>query len=178
MGLGDAIAPSQLLNIRSGDGGVTDTLKIMAQVARQYKSNVLLRQTAANIVQRCPPKDDYCEVEALQGWVRGNIRYTGDVYETETIQTPDYTLTHKFGDCDDQAVLLATLLLSIGIPAAYCALGVQGGPYSHVMAVANVRGDGGWLPLETTLDQDPYTGAPIGPGWFPPDATCTRFFHI
>jgi transglutaminase-like putative cysteine protease len=177
VGLADVPPPSALLSIRSGDGGVTDTLRLMAQVARQYKTNPVIRQTAARIVRGCPGKDDRCEIATLQDWVRSNIRYTGDVYEVETLQTPDYTLREKYGDCDDQACLLATMLLAIGIGAAYCALGVGGGPYSHVLAVAILH-DNSQYSLETTLSNDPHTGEPVGPGWFPPDATCVRFWHI
>ena len=180
MGLGDIAPPSQLLTIRSGDAGVTDTLKMMAQLARQYKVDPLIRQTAARAVQSCRAKDDYCEAARLQNWVRSNIRYTGDVYDVETLQTPLVTLQERYGDCDDQSTLLATMLLAIGIPAAYCAVGVNGEPYSHVMTYAVIRDHTqvSYLALETTLQVDPNTGAQIGPGWFPQDATCVRFFHI
>jgi len=177
VGLADSAPPSQLLNIRSGNGGVTDTLRLMAQIARSYKANPLIRQTAARIVRVCPGKDDLCEIGTLQSWVRSNIRYTGDVYETETVQTPDYTLQERYGDCDDQAVLLATFLMAVGFQAGYCALGTNGGPFSHVLAVAILR-DGSQWPLETTVECDLGTGQGIGPGWFPPDATCVRFWHI
>lgn len=180
MGLADAPPPSQLLPIRSGDAGVTDTLKLMAQLARQYKVNPVIRQTSARIVQACPEKDDLSEATALQNWVRSNIRYVGDVLDVETVQTPDYTLQERYGDCDDQSVLLCTLLLAIGIPAAYCALGTDGGPYCHVMPIAIVRQHTQVIhvPLETTLSRDPQTGDPVGPGWFPQNATCIRFWHI
>lgn len=180
MGLGDTAPPSQLLTIRSGEAGVTDTLKLMAQLAKQYKVDPVIRQTSARIVQSCPPKDDLCECAALQNWVRSNIRYTGDVVDVETLQTPDYTLQERYGDCDDQSVLLATFLLAIGIPAAYCALGVDGGPYSHVLPVAILRQHTQllYVPCETTLSKDPQTGEAIGPGWFPSNATCVKFFHI
>jgi Transglutaminase-like superfamily len=179
VGLANA-PPAQLLSIRSGDAGVTDTLKLMAQIARQYKADPFIRQTSARIVQTCPPKNDLCEVAALQSWVASNIRYTQDVLDVETIQTPDYTLQEGYGDCDDQSVLLATLLMAVGIPAAYCALGTGGGPFSHVMTVAIVRQHTQVLqvPCETTLARDPETGQAIGPGWFPRDTTCVRFWHI
>ena len=179
MGLADA-PPASLVPIRSGDAGVTDTLKLMAQVARQYKINPLLRQTSARIVQGCPAKNERCEVSALQAWVSTNIRYTGDVLDYETIQTPDYTLQEGYGDCDDQSVLMATLLMAIGIPAAYCAMGVSGGPFSHVLPVAILREHTQvvYLPCETTVTRDPLNGRSIGPGWWPPDATCVRFWHI
>jgi hypothetical protein len=180
VGLADAPPPSALLSVRSGDAGVTDTLKLMAQLARQYKVNPVIRQTSARIVQPCPAKDDLSEAGALQNWVRANIRYVGDVLDVETVQTPDYTLQERYGDCDDQSVLLASLLLAIGIPAAYCAVGVDGATFSHVMAIAIIRQHTQVLytPLETTLAKDPVTGEAIGPGWFPQNATCVRFWHI
>jgi transglutaminase-like putative cysteine protease len=153
-----------------------DTLKIMAQLARQYKVDPLVRQTAARAVVSCPAKDDMCEAATLQNWVRTNIRYTGDVLDTETVQTPPYTLQERYGDCDDQATLLATCLMAIGIPAAFCAVGVDNGPFSHVMTFAMLRGSQP-VALETTLDVDE-TGQVVGPGWFPSDVTSVRFFHI
>ena len=180
MGFGYVGAPpSQLLSIRPGSGGVTDTLKLMAQIARQYKVDPLIRQTAARIISVSPEKDDLAEAGTLQDWVRANIRYTGDVLDVETLQTPDYTLQEGYGDCDDQAILLATLLMAVGIPAAYVAIGVDGEPYSHVMAFAQLRGyTPPWVSLETTLTTDPATGAPIGPGWWPANATSVKMFHI
>jgi len=179
VGLGYVGPPSQLLSIRSGNAGVTDTLKLMAKVAKQYKVDPLIRQTAARAVARVPEKDDLAEAAALQNWVRGNIRYTGDVLDVETLQTPDYTLQERYGDCDDQATLLATMLLAIGIPAAYMAVGVDGEPFSHVLTFACLRGyDPSYVSLETTLTTDPTTGETVGPGWFPANATSVRFFHI
>lgn len=180
MGFGYVGAPpSQLLAIPSGTAGVTATLKLMAQIARQYKADPLLRQTAARIVQSAPEKDDLAEAAALQDWVRANIRYTGDVLDVETLQTPDYTLQEAYGDCDDQAILLATLLLAIGIPAAYMAIAVDGETFTHVMAFACVRGyNPPWVSLETTLTTDPQSGAPIGPGWWPHNVTAAKMYHI
>lgn len=180
MGLGDAAPTGQLLSIPSGDAGTAVTLKLMAQLVRQSKVNPLIRQTAARAVMSCPEKDDLCEAATLQNFVRSSIRYTGDVWETETLQPPDYTLKEGYGDCDDQAVLLASLLLAIGIPAAFCAVGIKGGPFSHVMTIAIIRDHTqvAQVPLETTLTTDPETGEPIGPGWFPSNVTSVRFFHI
>lgn len=178
MGLAD-VPPAQLLSIPSGDAGVTATLKLMANIARQYKVSPLLRQAATRIVSGAPAKDDMAEVAAVQNWVANNIRYTQDVLDVETLQTPDYTLQEGTGDCDDQSILVATLLMAIGIPAAYCAVGVDGGPFSHVMAVAILRQHTQivQVPCETTVI-DPTTRQPVPPGWFPPDVTCMRFWHI
>lgn len=151
----------------------------MAKIAKRYQVDPLIRQTSARIVRSCPPKDDLCEVGTLQNWVRSNIRYTGDVLDVETVQTPDYTLTEGYGDCDDQSVLLATLLMSIGHPAAFCAVGIAGGPFSHVLPVAILRQHTQvlYVPCETTISKDE-NGTPVGPGWFPPDVSCMKLWHI
>jgi transglutaminase-like putative cysteine protease len=179
VGLGYAGPPSQLLSIRPGSGGVTDTLKLMAQLAKQYKVDPLVRQTATRAISAAAEKDDLAEAAALQDWVRSEIRYTGDVLDVETLQTPNYTLQELGGDCDDQATLLAAMLMAVGIPAAYCAVGVDNEPYSHVMTFAGIRGHTPtYVSLETTLTTDPQTGEFVGPGWFPANATCVKFFHI
>jgi Transglutaminase-like superfamily len=112
--------------------------------------------------------------------VRDQIRYTSDVVDTETLQPPALTLSRGYGDCDDQSMLLAALLMSIGIPAVFCAIATHGGPFSHVMSMAVLRtGDGViYQPCETTVARDPKTGAAIGPGWWPDDVTETKVFHI
>jgi len=51
-------------------------------------------------------------------WVRDNINYVCDPYGSEYIQIPDETLTNMGGDCDDQAVLLASLLMNVGFRCA------------------------------------------------------------
>jgi hypothetical protein len=68
--------------------------------------------------------------------------------------------------------------MAVGLPAAFCAVGVDDQPYSHVMTFAGLRGYNKYVSLETTLTTDPDTGEPIGPGWFPANATCARFHHI
>lgn len=172
--------PARLLSIPSGEAGVTATLKLMAQIARQYCSHPLIRQSAADLVNQCAPHDQECEVATLQAWVQNNIRYIHDVDEVETLQTPDYTLQHGYGDCDDQSILMASMLLSIGIKAAYVAIGIEGGPFSHVLPVAILRQHDRvlHLPCETTMTRDPKTGVPITLGWFPVDATSQKFFHV
>lgn len=172
--------PASLLRIPSGEAGVTATLRQMAQIAREYSVHPLIRQTAGDLVQGCAARDQECEVATLQAWVQNNIRYIFDVDNVETLQTPEYTLEHRHGDCDDQSMLMASLLLSIGIKAAYCAIGIQGGFFSHVMPVAILRNHDGIarLPCETTMTTDPMTGEPIQLGWFPADATCQKWWHV
>lgn len=182
MGLGDVVPPSQLISIPSGEAGINATLKIMARLARQYKANPLVRQTAARAATSagCDGRDDLCVAGALQRWTQQNITYLHDVMNVETLQTPDYTLQERYGDCDDQALLMASMLMSVDVPAAFCAVGIDGGPFTHVLTMAILRQHDQivYSPLETIISKDPATNAAVGPGWFPPNATCQKFFHI
>jgi len=50
----------------------------------------------------------------LLAWTQQNVRYVNE--KGEVIQDPLYTLQQKYGDCDDQVVLLASMVDSLGYP--------------------------------------------------------------
>lgn len=162
--------------IPDGRAGVRATLSIMVDIVLRYRSHPLVRVTAQELVGGCASRDALCQVQSLHAFVRDDIRYLPDVRDVETIQTPDYTLKMRSGDCDDQSVLLAGMLESIGFQTRFCAIGVRGGPFSHVSS--QVRLGRGWVNLETILPVlraawGTYdAGDPTPIGWFPPDATC------
>jgi transglutaminase-like putative cysteine protease len=188
--------PSRTVTIPSGEAGINATLRFMVALVKLYKGHPLIRETARALVQSCADRDTDCEIAALQAFVRDQIRYTGDVSGQETLQTPVVTLGYQefqpasgagssydpglwqpggtaSGDCDDKSTLLASLLCAVGIPGAFCAIGIDGGPFSHVLVIARVRRrtQVANVPLETIVP-----GA--GPGWFPPDTTCTKLVHF
>ena len=69
----------------------------------------------------------------------------------EVVQTPTYTLTNQFGDCDDKSTLLATMLESIGHPCRFVAIGyTRSGEFEHVFVETRVGAN--WLGLDATLD--------------------------
>ena len=142
------ITTHELRGIPAGAEGTRATLRIMRDLAREWKIHPRLRQLAKSIVQPCPPKNSKCEITRLHRFVSNKIRYVKDVADVETVQTPDLTLRDKCGDCDDQALLMASLLLSIGHPARFVAVGFQPGKFAHV-----------------------YTETPIGPNWVAVETT-------
>lgn len=128
----------------------------MASIVRRYREQLPLRNLALSIVGGLDNKAYAAEAAALTNWVRGNIRYTRDIRDVETIQTPDVTLENRAGDCDDQSTLLATLLEAVGFQTRFRAIKLEhGGPFVHVLAEAEIHGQ--WLPLETTEDFPPGT---------------------
>lgn len=152
-------ATATLQAIPSGVPGVRETLRQMSALVRRAKSSMPVRALALDIVHALPSKAWKAEVEAIYNWVDENIRFVRDVRDIETLATPEKTLEFKQGDCDDQAILLASLLESIGHPTRFVAVGFSPGHFSHVLTETKI-GDN-WVPLETTV-----SGAYMG--WQPP----------
>lgn len=172
---GDYPVPYRLGSIPSGDAGVAATLKIMVNMVLQYRADPVVRVTAQTLVKECPSRDTVCQITALHTFVRDCIKYLPDVRDVETIQTPDYTLKMRSGDCDDHSVLMACMCESIGKQSRFLAVGIRGEGFSHVSSqvLLGTR----WVNLETIIPtlKDAWgqlpAGTPTPIGWFPPDAT-------
>lgn len=166
-----AAVPHVLASLPEGVDGIRQTLKYMVKFARTYSHDLDVVTQARNILAaaRVPEKDFSGEITALQNWVRDRIRYVRDPITAEMVQTPKRTLQVVTGDCDDKATLLAALLGSIGFATRFLAIGIDGGPYSHVLV--EVRLGTRWIPLETIL-------ANAYPGWLPPNITRTMYAHV
>lgn len=146
-----------------GDDATYTTLRIMRQYVREAirDPNQFLREFALSLVADLPARNWLAEVDALHSFVKNEIRYVQDPVGLELVATPLKTLDYAQGDCDDKSTLLAALLESIGHPAQFVAVGIQGGPFSHVLVETKIGEN--WVPLETIIDKPR--------GWFPPDAT-------
>lgn len=161
--------------IPDGDAGVKATLNIMVSVVRKTKATLPMITLSRSIVKSCAAKDYTCEARALQQFVQQKIRYTRDVNEVETIQFPAQTLSMGTGDCDDMAVLLATLAESVGFATRFAAIGLKGEGFSHVLAQLMIPGKG-WVSAETIpIDS---SGGQAALGWYPPDGTSFMIRHV
>ena len=130
----------------------------MRRFVNEYKTNVIIRETALKIVERLPQKDFKGEINALFYFVQNRIRYVRDVNGVETVQSPLKTLEYSQGDCDDKSVLLATMLESLGHPTRFHAMGFRPRHISHVLLEVKLKNK--WIALDTT--------EPNGIGWSPP----------
>ena len=146
------IVTQQCLIGPAGLTGINEVLKAMRVLARQGAKDPAVRDTAQRLIRGLSQKDFLGEARALFMFVRDNIRYTRDIEGVETLQTPRATLQIKQGDCDDKSILLAALLLSIGHPARFMAIGPKRGIFNHVLVQVSIRGK--WYSLETT---EPYS---------------------
>lgn len=122
----------------------------MARFVRQYRTATPIRELALDIVRDVPGHKNFpAQIRALHAWVQRNIQYVKDVNGVETVQTPLKTLDYGQGDCDDQSVLLASLLESVGFRARFVAIKTDTfGPFCHVFTEVSLGR--GWIPLETT----------------------------
>ena len=129
------------------------------------------RILAQRLVSCAPNKAWMTEVRCIFNFVRQNIRYMLDTNGVEVLQSPEYTLAEGSGDCDDHAILLATLLECAGHPCRFIAVGFSGdGSLEHVLTQTRGAGEGKWVSLDTTED--------FPMGWFPPDVTDTMYQNI
>lgn len=116
-----------------GFAGIAFTLNRMVALTKEYRVNLTIRRLAESIVQLIPGKSYTEEAMAVQDWVRGNIRYTQDVWDVETLKTPLALIVDRFGDCDDMTLLAGTLLQTLGHPVRYVAVGCSDpNAYEHV----------------------------------------------
>lgn len=184
--------PSQLSSLPVTDGGldaVRATLRNMVAIVRKYKSDAGTINAARQILTTAGIRDVRAAksqtIAAEQAWVRDNIAYVPDPRDVEMLQTPPQSLSIGTGDCDDKAILLATLLETLGFTTRFMAVGgygeewADGGdewcggaepPYSHVLAQVRM-GSNTWLCLETIVSD-------AVPGWCPPGIAVLMVAHV
>ncbi|MBW2984710.1 transglutaminase-like domain-containing protein [Candidatus Woesearchaeota archaeon] len=75
----------------------------------------LIKQTADRVSVMGCPTNRVCHAKAIYYFVRDNFNYVSDPTKFEYVKTAKESLSVQGGDCDDSAVLLATLLEAIGV---------------------------------------------------------------
>lgn len=120
-----------------------------------------IRLTALKLTNHLPQQDFAGEIRTISDFVRDHIRYVGDVYGVETLHWPEAVLELGAGDCDDKAMLVAALLMSIRHRCEFVVL-KRNGAYCHVWTRTFLRG----IPvnLETTLPVPCGATAPLRKG--------------
>lgn len=155
--------------IAEGAQGTKQTLDLMRQIVINFRKNDQIRRLASNLVRELQPKDYVGEVKAIHEYVKNSIRYLQDVYDVETLHTPDEIILRQQGDCDDKTILAASLLQSIGHPVRLVAVGFDNsGEYQHVYPETKIGNR--WFTVETTEDVDI--------GWEPPGIRIKKVVYI
>jgi transglutaminase-like putative cysteine protease len=160
---------SELRCIPYGADGTRATLNAMVELVKQYRVDPNIRALAERIIHDVPGKNYVGEARAVHAWVQRNIRYTMDVFDVETLKNPLWIVESGQGDCDDHALLVCTLLQSIGHPCRFIAVGYSGNnQFDHVYAETKIGPR--WIAMETT--------EPVDFGVRPPRALNVMIAHV
>lgn len=135
------------ISLSEGKAGNLQTVEFMKRVARQKSRDPIFRQLALKIIEDVPSNHFKSEALEIGRWVLKNIRYVRDADNIEQLIDPTnlvnqyYAGTKPQGDCDDMALLTATLLLTIGVQPYFRAIryeAPQNGEdnYNHIYVVA------------------------------------------
>ena len=104
---------------------------------RLYLDNTYSNETKSVIVSisvRFPQSfmnNDVFKVHAISSWVNANIKYLSDPWGLEYVSSPTEVIEVGAGDCEDYAVLLATLYRSVGLKAAVGLVDTDGDEYAE-----------------------------------------------
>ncbi len=154
MALGAAPAVTTA-TIGTGDTGVQQTLVLMSRLVEQDQQIPLVVETARQLAVAQGAGSEYRSALTIRAWMARVWRYVGDPVTREHLEDADYLLrqyqqlAYIPGDCDEAAILGATLGKAIGIPASWTVLAFNHGPYSHVYATL-YPADGPAVELDVT----------------------------
>jgi len=165
------------LRIPPGEQGTFVTLKLMKKIVlgpwgHRHPDVVLLARQITSKTSPGLKKDYEAMADAVFKFAKANVPYRLDPAGLEWLQTPVYTLWGDNGkpvpaDCDDHAILIASLAMALGLQAAFRTVrGKGGGRWVHVYAVI------GWTKAgKTTWKSADSTQRRSTLGWDPPEAS-------
>lgn len=155
-GFGDATV---LVSSKKGAyPGIDKVLEAASGLVKKYTGDERIRSAALQItgsVRRHTEtgqpdlRDTEAIAKAIYKWIVRHINYVKDPWDVERIQSPDVTLRQKAGDCDDHAILSASLLQSLGIQTGFRVVSRSGRKYDHIYTVYN--SSDGWKSFDTTI---------------------------
>ena len=130
-----------------------------------------MRELALRITSGCPERDGLCEAKAIYDYVKGNVRYTGDIAPirwsdgrvegVDVFQSARRTLEMGGEDCDGHAIVSASLLALTGITPRLRVVKTRGAEdWEHIFTGALLpKGTGDrFVALDTTLPGNDHFG--------------------
>ncbi|TCK06364.1 transglutaminase-like domain-containing protein [Phorcysia thermohydrogeniphila] len=124
------------------------SLAILEELSREYALHPRIRSLVAGIIRPCKEKNYDCYIARIAEFVRRNVKYVNDPPRTEVFQSPVRTLEYGIGDCDDFAVLTASLLRAVGLNTRIKIKKVNE-RWGHVVTEV-FNPNRGWIEVDTT----------------------------
>lgn len=160
----------ETVEIPAGDQGTFATLTMMRALVRNALRSPVILRWAHTVVDGTSDPDE--QIVAIENWVRDHFEFHLDPQTVNGVKVFDL-LSHPLaqaemylklgkivGDCDDAAVLTATLGRANFRPARFRVIGFQGreGPFLHVYTL--LQGSQHWFSLDVTRPLDSTTPRP------------------
>lgn len=146
--------------LSAGARGIRETLQLMADHAIQGAESAPIWSLSRKLVggYKCPVHDQVCQADIYLRWIHENISWVPDIGTAETVAAPWRTLEVKAGDCDDLSSLLASMAVSVGIPARFKAIAANPdhpNEFTHVYVEMLLEDE--WIPADPSV-----AGKPLG----------------
>ena len=144
--------PISYIDYPSGVAGTRFTISKMFDLVAKGRANPVVIQTATIITRNIPHKDYFGEAAAIFDYVKKDIRYTRDPRGVELLMAPEITLKRGAGDCDDLALVIASLAEAVGMQSGFETVRANAqapDEFTHVYAI--IRTDRGWRAADPTV---------------------------
>lgn len=150
------MAPVRLIQLPLGEAGTQRTVNEMRQAVKAGLQDPLVVEQGRRIVRECLPRDMKCRALSVRRWMVEHFMFERDPIGVELLMTPRYMLDKVAagrviqGDCDDAAIMSATLGMAIGLRARFVLFGFRqpNAPFSHVFTELRVGNQ--WVQQDVT----------------------------
>ncbi len=145
---------TQLYGNLQGSPGTQRTINVMKRLTREGRVDPTVIFLAQQIARKYDRKDFIGQARGIHKYVQEHIHYVKDPRGTEMVRSALWTMHYRAGDCDDQAVLVASLAEAIGFRTRFKAIKVDPnwpGEFSHVYTQIQIPTSGEWVTSDTIV---------------------------
>lgn len=141
-----------LLKKEQGLAGIWQTMYLMRDIVYRSIRERIIKDTAVNLIRNIEPTKYLEQVKKIFSFIRKKVKYVKDYFGIEEIQYPSRLLSnilkkgYAYGDCDDMAILVASMLYSIGLKTRFCVIATKPKVYNHIRTEVLINNK--WIPLE------------------------------
>ena len=135
-----------------GDNAIYKTLDLMKDISLESMKNPNIRYFVASMLSR-NPVNKLEELNSIFNFIKRRTRFLRDPINYELLQTPDFVIMLINSgemptlDCDDMAMLAATMLGVVGYDTAFKAVSTNhDNEFNHVYCLVKLSNlSGGWM---------------------------------
>ena len=147
------VKPRTWSSLRLGFRNFEEEAAFLRSAVEKWSASMPLRELTLKLIfPACAERDEHEQALTIATWVQDTINYVHE--NRETFQTPFTTMRLRAGDCDDQSLLVCSMLATVGIRNKLCILKIRG-TWAHIfpVAICKTREGPHRLTLDTTLDE-------------------------